>query len=256
MKHSVLVIGLGRFGTAAARELMRLGHDVLAVDSDEAAVNEIAPEVTQALQLDAADLEALKGIGAGEFDHAIVAISGQGEPSVFATMALKQLGVGNVVSKAGTPLHGAILERVGADRVVFPEREMGVRIAHLFAYPNVIDYVDVAPGFGLVVVRPPAEFVGRSLRELDLGGRFQLTPGRRPPRRPPHRQPGGGRAGRAQATSSSSSAATRVSRGCPTCRRQAGPASRGRAARSARRPGPPARRDTRRRARGPRRGAA
>ena len=77
MKQSVLVIGLGRFGTAAARELMRLGHDVLAVDSDEAAVNEIAPEVTQALQLDAADLEALKGIGAGEFDHAIVAISGR-----------------------------------------------------------------------------------------------------------------------------------------------------------------------------------
>ena len=86
------------------------------------------------------------------------------------------MGVGNVVAKAGTPLHGAILERVGADRVVFPEREMGVRIAHLFAYPNVIDYVDVAPDFGLVVVRPAAEFIGRSLRELDLGGRFQLTP--------------------------------------------------------------------------------
>jgi trk system potassium uptake protein len=176
MKQSVLVIGLGRFGSAAARELMRLGHDVLAVDRDEAAVNEIAPEVTQALQLDAADLEALKGIGAGEFDHAIVAISGQGEPSVFATMALKQLGVGNVVSKAGTPLHGAILERVGADRIVFPEREMGVRIAHLFAYPNVIDYVDVAPDFGLVVVRVPPDFVGRTLGEIDLGARFQLTP--------------------------------------------------------------------------------
>ena len=132
--------------------------------------------MTQALQLDAADLEALKGIGAGEFDHAIVAISGQGEPSVFATMALKQLGVGNVVAKAGTPLHGAILERVGADRIVFPEREMGVRIAHLFAYPNVIDYVDVAPDFGLVVVRVPADFVGRTLGEIDLGRRFQLTP--------------------------------------------------------------------------------
>jgi trk system potassium uptake protein len=176
MKQSVLVIGLGRFGSAAARELMRLGHDVLAVDRDETAVSEVAPDVTQALQLDAADIEALKGIGAGEFDHAIVAISGSGEPSIFATMALKQLGVGNVVAKAGTPLHGVILERVGADRVVFPEREMGVRIAHLFAYPNVIDYIDVAPEFGLVVVRPPDEFVGRSLRELDLGSRFNLTP--------------------------------------------------------------------------------
>ena len=122
MKQSVLVIGLGRFGTAAARELMRLGHDVLAVDSSEAAVNEIAPEVTQALQLDAADLEALKGIGAGEFDHAIVAISGQGEPSVFATMALKQLGVGNVVAKAGTQLHGAIRRGRVHDQHARPQR--------------------------------------------------------------------------------------------------------------------------------------
>jgi trk system potassium uptake protein len=176
MKYSVLVIGLGRFGAAAARELMRLGHDVLAVDRDEATINDIASDVTHAQQLDATDLDALKGIGAAEFDHAIVAISGDAEPSIFATMALKQLGVGNVVAKAGTALHGAILERVGADRVVYPEREMGVRVAHLFAYPNVVDYLDVAPDFGLVMLRPPDSFVGRSLRELDLVTKFQLSP--------------------------------------------------------------------------------
>jgi trk system potassium uptake protein TrkA len=176
MKQSVLVIGLGRFGSQAARELMRLGHDVLAVDRDETAINEIAPDVTHALQLDATDLDALKGIGAAEFDHAIVAISGQAEPSIFATMALKQLGVGNVVAKAATPLHGAILERVGADRVVYPEREMGARVAHVFANPNIIDYIDVAPGFGLVMLRPPEAFVGRTIRELELPTKYQLSP--------------------------------------------------------------------------------
>ena len=175
MKYSVLVIGLGRFGTSAARELMRLGHDVLAVDRDEQPVNDIAPVVTQALQADASDVDALKAIGAGEFDHAIVAISSATEASIFATLALKQLGVRNVVAKAGTALHGTILERVGADRVVYPEREMGVRVANIFAYPNVIDYIDTAPGFGITMLRPPAGSIGKTLTELDLGRR-QLSP--------------------------------------------------------------------------------
>ena len=176
MKHSVIVIGLGRFGTAAALELMQLGHEVLAIDVDERRVNDIAPEVTHALQLDATDLDALQGIGAAEFAHAIVAISGNAESSVFTTMALKQLGVPNVVAKAGSPLHGAILERVGADRVVYAEREMGIRVAHLFAYSNVVDYIDVSQEFGLVMLRPPAPFAGRTLRELDFENRYQLTP--------------------------------------------------------------------------------
>jgi len=176
MKQSVLVIGLGRFGSSAALELMRLGNDVLAVDREEAVVNDIAPEVTHALQLDATDLDALQGIGAAEFAHAIVAISGNAESSVFTTMALKQLGVPNVVAKAGSSLHGAILERVGADRVVYAERETGVRVAHLFAYPNVVDYIDVSQEFGLVMLRPPAPFAGRTLRELDFDNRYQLTP--------------------------------------------------------------------------------
>lgn len=176
MKHSVLVIGLGRFGTAAARELMRLGHEVLAVDRDEALVNDVAADVTHAAQLDASDIDALRSIGAGDFEHAIVAISGDPQPSIFATMALKQLGVPNVVAKAGTSLHGQILERVGADRVVYPELEMGARVAHVFAHPDVVDYIDVAPGFGIVMLTPPDGFVGRTLGELDLPARLRLSP--------------------------------------------------------------------------------
>jgi trk system potassium uptake protein TrkA len=176
MKHSVIVIGLGRFGGAAARELMALGHEVLAIDNAEALVNEIAPEVTHAQELDASDEQALRDVGAGEFEHAIVAISSTVEASIFATMALKNLGVRNVIAKAANQLHGRILERVGANRVVYPEREIGARVAHSFSIPHVVDYLDVAPRFGIVKVAPPASFLGKTLRELDLPTQYALTP--------------------------------------------------------------------------------
>ena len=176
MKHAVLVIGLGRFGTAAARELMSLGHEVLAIDDSEAKVNEIAPDVPHAVELDASDEGALRDAGAGDFEHAIVAISSNTEASIFATMALKNLGVKNVVAKAATALHGKILERVGASRVVYPEREMGQRVAHSFSIPHVLDYLDIAPRFGIVKVQPPESFVGKTFRELDLQSELSLTP--------------------------------------------------------------------------------
>jgi trk system potassium uptake protein TrkA len=171
-----MVIGLGRFGSAVARELERLGHQVLAIDRSEQQVNDIASEVTHALQLDAADEDALRSAGAGDFHTAIVAISTDAEPSIFATMVLKRLGVRTVIAKAGSQLHGEILSRVGADRVVLPERETGLRLAHSFNVPNVIDYLDVAPNFGIEKIRPPTSFIGKSLGELDLKTRLGLTP--------------------------------------------------------------------------------
>ena len=176
MTHSVLVIGLGRFGSAAALELANLGHEVMAIDSDETRVNELAPRVSRALQLDATDPEALLAVGASDFDHAIVAISESVEASVFATMALKELGVGNVIAKAGSRLHGAILTKAGADRVVFPEREMGVRVAHSFSVRDVVDYLDVAPDVGIVKMRPPDRMIGRSIGDLAAESRLGLTP--------------------------------------------------------------------------------
>jgi trk system potassium uptake protein TrkA len=176
MKLQVIVIGLGRFGSAAARELHQLGHEVLAIDRDESVVNDIARDVTHAVQLDASDEDALAAIGARDFGAAIVAIGSSAEASIFATMALKRLGVPIVVAKAATVLHGTILERVGADRVVYPEQETGTRVAHSFAIPNIIDYLDIAPQFGIERIRPPRSFIGRSLREIDLQGRLKLTP--------------------------------------------------------------------------------
>jgi trk system potassium uptake protein TrkA len=175
-REQVMVIGLGRFGSSVSRELERLGHQVLAIDQSEQRVNEIAPDVTHALQLDAADEDALRAAGAGDFTTGIVAISSDAEPSIFATMVLKRLGVRTVIAKASSLLHGEILSRVGADRVVFPERETGLRLAHSFNVPNVIDYLDVAPSFGIEKIRPPKAFIGRSLGELDLKGRLGLTP--------------------------------------------------------------------------------
>jgi len=175
MTHSVLVIGLGRFGSAAALELANLGHEVMAIDSDEGRVNALAPRVTRALQLDATDPDALRAVGAADFEHAIVAISESVEASVFATMALKELGVGNVIAKAGTRLHGSILAKAGADRVVFPEREMGQRVAHSFNVRDVIDYLDVAPDVGIVKLRPTARMVGRTIGQLASESRLGLT---------------------------------------------------------------------------------
>jgi trk system potassium uptake protein TrkA len=174
--EQVVVIGLGRFGSAVALELERLGHEVLAIDRSEARVNDIARDVTHALELDAADEDALRSAGAADFTTAIVAISSDAESSIFATMVLKRLGVRNVIAKAGSALHGEILARAGADRVVYPERETGLRLAHSFNVPNVIDYLDVAPGFGIEKIRPPKSFVGRSLADLDLKRALGLTP--------------------------------------------------------------------------------
>jgi trk system potassium uptake protein TrkA len=176
VRHQVLVIGLGRFGTAVALELSELGHEVLALDRSEDAVNEIAPKVTHAVQVDATDEDALRAVGAGDFRFAVVAISSAAEASIFATMALHDLGVGTIIAKASDALHGEILRRVGATRVVYPEREAGSRVAHLFAVPQVIDYLDVGPRYGIQKLRPPEGWIGRTIGQLDLPGRLKLTP--------------------------------------------------------------------------------
>jgi trk system potassium uptake protein len=176
MGQQVMVVGLGRFGSAVARELHALGHEVLAVDASESTINDIAPEVTHAVQLDASDENALRAAGAADMQTAVVAMSSAIEASIFATMALKRLGVPNVIAKASGALHGAILERIGADRVVYPEREAGIDVAHTFRIPQVRDYIDLAPRFGIAKISVPAGFVGKTLRELDLATRYKVTP--------------------------------------------------------------------------------
>jgi trk system potassium uptake protein len=175
-RRQVAVLGLGRFGQAAAVELTRLGHEVLAVDLGERAVQEVADHVTHAAQADITDADALRELGIGEMDVVIVAVSSRLEVSILCTVQVKQrgvvqvkqLGVPRVIAKAASALHGSILERVGADRVVYPERETGMRLAHSFAAAGVRDYLDVAPGYGIARVPVSAAQAGKSLGESDL----------------------------------------------------------------------------------------
>jgi trk system potassium uptake protein TrkA len=151
-----------------ARELARLGHDVLVVDTDERLAQDLAPDVSHAAQADITDREALQDLGLAEFDTAIVAVSSRLEVSILATALLKRLGVRRIVAKAADDLHGAILREVGAHRVVYPERETGIRVAHSFAAPGVLAYLDVAPGYGLARVPVPEVWLGKSLGQIAL----------------------------------------------------------------------------------------
>ena len=175
MPQQVIVLGLGRFGSAAALELERLGHEVLAVDMDIRAVDEIADHVTQAVRADATDPEALQELGAQDFDAAIVGTSSDQRASIFMTVLLKRMGVRFVLAKAQDALHGDILKMVGADRVVYPERETGTRVAHSFSMSMVVDYFEVAPGYGMEKLTTIA-FAGKTLQDLDLRGRYGVTP--------------------------------------------------------------------------------
>jgi trk system potassium uptake protein TrkA len=169
------VIGLGRFGSAISTTLAELGHDVIGVDSSEERVRELADSISQAVQLDATDGRALRAAGLGEVDIAVVSIGEDIESSLLAVMLLHELGVRSVVAKAMTPLHGRILERLGVSRVIFPERDMAIRLAHSLVMPNVLDYVELSKDFSFVEAPPPAEFVGHTLRQLELRPKYGLT---------------------------------------------------------------------------------
>lgn len=169
------VIGLGRFGSAMAMTLTELGHDVVGVDGDEARVQQLADVITHALQIDATDEKALRAAGIQDVDVAVVSIGENIESSLLVVMQLRDLGIGTIVAKAVTPLHGRILEKLGVSRVIFPEREMAIRIAHSLVLPNVIDYIELSRDFSIVEVPAPAAFVGRTLKQLELRPRLGLT---------------------------------------------------------------------------------
>lgn len=169
------MLGLGRFGAAVAAELTRLGHDVLAIDIAEATVQDIAPEVTHAVRADITDEDALRELGLESFDAAVVALSSSLEASILATVLLRRLGIPRIIAKAHSELHASILRQVGAGRVVFPERETGIRLAHSFAAPGVRDYLDVAPGYGIARISVAAAAAGSALGKLDLPAAHRVT---------------------------------------------------------------------------------
>jgi trk system potassium uptake protein TrkA len=173
-ENGVLVIGLGRFGTALAETLMDLGHQVLGVDSDPGNVQRTADRLTHVVEADGTDGEVMRQLGAGEFGRAVVGIGTDLEASILTTSVLADLQVPDIWAKAITAPHGRILERVGAHHVIFPEHDMGRRVAHLVT-GRMIEFVQLDEGFALVELKPPKQIVGRTLRESQVRARHGIT---------------------------------------------------------------------------------
>jgi trk system potassium uptake protein TrkA len=173
-EDGVLVIGLGRFGSALAETLTDLGHEVLGVDADPRIVQGLTEELTHVVQADATDIEAMRQLGAGEFGRAVVGIGTGLEASILTTSVLVDLGVPDIWAKAITVPHGRILRRVGAHHVVFPEHDMGRRVAHLVT-GQMLEFVQLDEGFALVELKPPKQIVGRSLGDAQVRSRYGIT---------------------------------------------------------------------------------
>lgn len=172
---SYVVVGLGRFGSEVARQLYRLGCEVLAMDVKSELVQQIANDVTHAVVGDCRDKEVLKALGAGNFDCAIIAIGDDLSASVLATMNMKEMGVPYLVCKAHDDTHGRILEKLGANRVVIPEQENAARLAKSLSAPNLLDYIELSDDYGIVEIPAPRSWEGKTLRELNVRAKLGLN---------------------------------------------------------------------------------
>lgn len=169
-----LVIGLGRFGGGLAETLAELGHEVLGVDRSAKLVQSYAAKLTHVIEADSTDIDAMRQVGAEDFQTAVVAIGTEMEASILTTAVLVDLKIPRIVAKAITQAHGTILERVGATRVVFPERDMGIRVGHSLA-GSMLDYFQLDPGFALVETTAPNAIVGKSLADAEVRRRYGIT---------------------------------------------------------------------------------
>ena len=175
VKKQYAVIGLGRFGSSVATNLHKLGYEVLAIDSSEERVQEFSNEVTHVVQADTTDEETLTALGIRNFDVVVVAIGEDIQSNILTTLQLKELGVPYIVTKAKNALHGKMLEKMGADRVVYPERDMGQRVAHNLVSSNIMDYIELSPNLGIVEVSIPRALIGKTLAETNLRAKFEIN---------------------------------------------------------------------------------
>ncbi len=170
--NQFVIIGLGRFGSSLARELTKLGYEVLGIDKDEEAVQEMSQVLTHAVVAECTDEEVLRSLGVRNFDCGVVAIGDDIQASILTAILLKDLGVKQVVAKAMTELHGRVLEKIGVDRVVYPERDMGIRVAHQLVSPNLLDYIELSKEYTIAELTVPKCLNGVSLMDLNPRGRF------------------------------------------------------------------------------------
>ncbi|GAA2712325.1 potassium channel family protein [Actinoplanes palleronii] len=171
---NVVVIGLGRFGGQVAASLLDLGYEVLGIDTDPRIVQDWSDRLTQVVEVDATDEDALRQLGVHEFPRAVVGIGTNLETSVLTVLTLTELGVAEIWAKATSVKHGKILKSVGAQHVIFPETEMGERVAHLIT-GRMLDYIEFDDDFAIAKVRAPRGAAGRTLRDLGLRNTWGIT---------------------------------------------------------------------------------
>lgn len=171
--RSFAIIGMSSFGYFLARVLAEEGVEVMAIDLDEEKIEKIKSSVQKAVIADGTDRATLANLGLNELDGVVVSL-GQIESSVLATLHLKELNIRRIVSKALSEEHGKILERVGATEVIFPEKDMALRVARTLTHDNILDHVPLAEGYSIVEIAPPSSLLGKSLGELDLRNRYNV----------------------------------------------------------------------------------
>lgn len=174
-KKQFVVIGLGRFGTSIATTLYSLGNDVLVIDKNEDLIQDISSEVTHAVQADATDENALKSLGIRNFDVAIISIGGDIQSSVMATLLFRELGVKYIIAKANGELHAKVLYKIGADRVVLPEKDMGVRVAHNIISSSILDYIELSSDYSIMELKAFEDWVGKDLKSLNLRKKYGIN---------------------------------------------------------------------------------
>ena len=170
-----LVIGCGRFGSSVAKKMCQLGNEVMVIDKDEDSINNIAELVTHTAIVDVTEERDLKSIGLGNFDVVIVAISSDIRASIMATVMAKEMGVPQVVCKAKDELQAKVLYKIGADKVVFPERDMGIRLAYNLASENILDQINLDPEYSIMEIVTPQNWVGKTIIELNLRAKYDIT---------------------------------------------------------------------------------
>lgn len=172
---SYVVIGLGRFGSQCARQLCALGSEVLAIDMSTELVQQVSGEVTSAAVADARDKEVLRALGAHECDCAVVAIGDDLAASVLATMNLKELGIPRIVCKAHDETHRKVLEKLGADQVIIPEKEVADKLTRSLSSHNVLEFIELSNDYGIVEIPAPRSWWGKSLEELNIRARLGVN---------------------------------------------------------------------------------
>lgn len=175
MVKQFMVIGAGRFGASVARTLYQKGHDVMVVDKEENIVQQISNTVTHAVTADGTNQDALKALGIKDYDAIVVSIGNDIQASILASILLVEMKAGYVVAKAQTELHGKVLKKIGVHRVIFPERDMGQKLAHSLISENIIDLIELSPDYSVVEVTAGSDMVGQSLKELNLRARFGVN---------------------------------------------------------------------------------